>query len=35
MVSAARTCDGRARLAVADGCGGIKDDDLARVFEIG
>lgn len=34
-VSARRAPDGRARLAVTDGCGGIKDDDLARVFEIG
>lgn len=35
VVSAVRVSDGRARLAVTDGCGGIKDDDLARVFEIG
>ncbi len=35
LVSARRASDGRARLAVTDGCGGIKDDDLARVFEIG
>ena len=34
-VSARRAPDGRARLAVTDGCGGIKVDDLARVFEIG
>ena len=34
-VSAGRAPDGRARLAVTDGCGGIKDDDLAMVFEIG
>ena len=34
-VSARRAPDGRAQLAVTDGCGGIKDDDLARVFEIG
>ena len=34
-VSAQRAPDGRARLAVTDGCGGIKDGDLARVFEIG
>ncbi|MEO6143366.1 MAG: HAMP domain-containing sensor histidine kinase [Dermatophilaceae bacterium] len=34
-VSARRAPDGRARLAVTDGCGGIKDDDLARIFEIG
>lgn len=35
LVSARRASDGRARLAVTDGCGGIKDDDLAKVFEIG
>lgn len=35
LVSARRASDGRALLAVTDGCGGIKDDDLARVFEIG
>lgn len=34
-VSASRAPDGRARLGVTDGCGGIKGDDLARVFEIG
>lgn len=34
-VSARRAPDGRAQLAVTDGCGGIKDGDLARVFEIG
>jgi len=34
-VSARRAADGRALLAVTDGCGGIKADDLARVFEIG
>ena len=34
-VSARRAPDGRALLAVTDGCGGIKADDLARVFEIG
>ena len=34
-VSAWRAPDGRARLAVTDGCGGIKQDDLAQVFEIG
>jgi signal transduction histidine kinase len=34
-VGAGRAPDGRARLSVTDGCGGIKDDDLARVFEIG
>jgi signal transduction histidine kinase len=35
LVSARRASDGRALLAVTDGCGGINDDDLARVFEIG
>ena len=35
LVSARRAADGRALLAVTDGCGGIKDDDLGRVFEIG
>jgi signal transduction histidine kinase len=35
QVSARRGSDSRARLAVTDECGGIKDDDLARVFEIG
>jgi signal transduction histidine kinase len=35
LVSARRVSDGVARLAVTDGCGGIKNDDLARVFEIG
>ena len=35
QVSARRGSDGRARLAVTDECGGINDDDLARVFEIG
>jgi signal transduction histidine kinase len=35
QVSARRGSDGRARLAVTDECGGIKDDDLDRVFEIG
>ena len=35
LVSARRAADGRARLAVTDGCGGISDDDLARVFDIG
>ncbi len=35
LVSARRAPDGRARLAVTDGCGGISDDDLPRVFEIG
>ena len=34
-VSASRAPDGRARLTVTDGCGGIKEDDLARLFEIG
>jgi signal transduction histidine kinase len=35
QVSARRGSDGRARLAVTEECGGIKDDDLAGVFEIG
>jgi signal transduction histidine kinase len=35
LVSARGASDGMAQLAVTDGCGGIKDDDLARVFEIG
>jgi signal transduction histidine kinase len=35
LVSARRASDGMARLAVTDGCGGLKEDDLARVFEIG
>ena len=35
LVSAQRAPDGRVRLAVTDGCGGIRDEDLARVFEIG
>ncbi len=35
LVSACRGADGRARLAVTDGCGGIKGDDLSRVFDIG
>jgi len=35
LVSARRASDGWARLAVTDGCGGIPDDELARVFEIG
>ena len=35
LVSAQRVADGRARLAVTDGCGGISDDDLSRVFDIG
>jgi signal transduction histidine kinase len=30
-----RDSDGRVRLAVTDGCGGIPDDDLERVFDIG
>jgi len=35
VVSARRDPDGRARLAVTDGCGGIQADDLSRVFDIG
>ncbi|GAA3585930.1 HAMP domain-containing sensor histidine kinase [Kribbella ginsengisoli] len=34
-VMVAREDDGRVRLAVTDGCGGIPDDDLDRVFDIG
>ncbi|MEV6283536.1 HAMP domain-containing sensor histidine kinase [Kribbella sp. NPDC051770] len=34
-VSVDREADGRVRLAVTDGCGGISDDDLERVFDIG
>jgi signal transduction histidine kinase len=30
-----REPDGRVRLAVTDGCGGIADEDLDRVFDIG
>jgi signal transduction histidine kinase len=30
-----RETDGRVRLAVTDGCGGIPTDDLERVFDIG
>lgn len=35
QVSARRAPDGRTLIAVTDGCGGIKDHDLARVFETG
>lgn len=34
-LSVDREADGRVRLAVTDGCGGIPDDDLERVFDIG
>jgi signal transduction histidine kinase len=34
-VSAARSEDGRVDVAVTDGCGGIADVDLARVFDVG
>jgi signal transduction histidine kinase len=34
-LSVGRESDGRVRLAVTDGCGGIPDDDLERVFDIG
>jgi signal transduction histidine kinase len=34
-VSAARAEDGRIDVAVTDGCGGIADVDLARVFDVG
>ncbi|TDD22195.1 HAMP domain-containing histidine kinase [Kribbella turkmenica] len=30
-----RESDGRVRLAVTDGCGGIPDQDLERVFDVG
>ena len=35
LVQGGRAADGRIRLAVVDGCGGIPDDDLGRVFDIG
>ncbi|QNE16613.1 HAMP domain-containing histidine kinase [Kribbella qitaiheensis] len=35
QLSVDRESDGRVRLAVTDGCGGIPDDDLERVFDIG
>jgi signal transduction histidine kinase len=34
-LSVDRETDGRIRLAVTDGCGGIPDDDLTRVFDVG
>jgi len=34
-VSAGRAPDGGVRFAVTDGCGGIKAEDLDRVFEVG
>jgi signal transduction histidine kinase len=34
VMLAAGTRDGRAWLGVQDGCGGIPEDDLARVFEV-
>ncbi|MEO7236907.1 MAG: HAMP domain-containing sensor histidine kinase [Lapillicoccus sp.] len=34
-VTAARAEDGRIDVAVTDGCGGIADRDLARVFDVG
>ncbi|WP_433169316.1 sensor histidine kinase [Kribbella sp. CA-247076] len=34
-LSVDREADGRVRLAVTDGCGGIPDQDLARVFDVG
>jgi signal transduction histidine kinase len=35
VVAARRTQDGRAQVSVTDGCGGIEDHDLERVFDIG
>ena len=35
LVAARRTPDGRAQVSVTDGCGGIDDHDLERVFDIG
>jgi len=35
VVTARRAADGRARLAVSDGCGGIDKQDLERVFDVG
>ena len=35
LVAARRTRDGRAQVSVTDGCGGIDDHDLDRVFDIG
>jgi signal transduction histidine kinase len=35
VVAARRTEDGRAQVSVTDGCGGIDDRDLGRVFDIG
>jgi len=35
VVTARRGEDGRARWAVADGCGGIDAEDLRRVFDVG
>ena len=34
-LSVDRETDGRIRLAVTDGCGGIPDQDLVRVFDVG
>jgi signal transduction histidine kinase len=34
-LSVDRETDGRVRLAVTDGCGGIPADDLERVFDVG
>jgi signal transduction histidine kinase len=34
-LSVDRETDGRVRLAVTDGCGGIPDHDLTRVFDVG
>ncbi|GAA1898431.1 sensor histidine kinase [Lapillicoccus jejuensis] len=35
VVEAVRRPDGRVAVAVTDGCGGIADEDLARVFDLG
>ena len=35
LVTARRAQDGRAQVSVTDGCGGIDDQDLDRVFDIG
>lgn len=35
VVEAVRRPDGRVVVAVTDGCGGIDDEDLARVFDLG
>ncbi len=35
VVSARRGADGQINVAVTDGCGGIADGDLERVFDVG